>query len=783
MNKKNLPIKIFEKRIKTDERETEGAGSNELPKWAVLSAQELNKRVTDFKSVLEDVSDKLKSRKDENDFIPVVIKLEVNELAIAKSHRSDIIGLYDSKSGDNFIGLADERTILVKVNNELEVQKINKKLSKPESFLKAIASVTEISQFQPNISVDRPRKKSPLRVTLINYNNYQLNQSVEKSFEKLCRRNQITYKKASYTPELIIYRLSNVTSDAFDEIKEFEAMESISFMPKYSVGLDDLESASTKVDIKEPIEGRAYPIVGILDSGIKDVPHLKPWLLDDKFSKIPDSLIDPTHGTFVAGIVAYGDELEGSEYVGHEGCYLFDATVYPKGSESIEEFELVEHIKEAIEKKHKEIKIWNLSLGSRAESDLHEFSYFGKALDFIQERYGVVICKSAGNCKNFMIDKPISRVAKAADSIRSLVIGSVAHKKARYDISEINNPSPFSRIGKAPSYINKPELTHYGGNAGKKPSGTLVTSGVNSFALDGTVASNVGTSFSTPRVTSLLAELENKLGEDEMNPLLLKALAIHSAKYPANLSIPSSEKLKSMGYGIPSKAEDILYNDPYEITLILQDTLIKGDWIEIADFPFPKTLLEDGFYYGEIIVTLVGSPVLIESQGSEYCQSNIEVLLGTHDNLKKRVGPTIKNSIGLDGPQNLLSDGLYGARFRKNHIEEFARERTLIKYGDKYQPVKKYAVNLEEMTDANRTKHLSVPKKWHLQIKGLYRDFAVRQAERDATVLSQDFCVIITIRDSKRKHRVYDLTTKLLNDNGFIHNNIKIRSSISVPIR
>ncbi|WPU98886.1 hypothetical protein SNE26_23005 [Mucilaginibacter sp. cycad4] len=59
--------------------------------------------------------------------------------------------------------------------------------------------------------------------------------------------------------------------------------------------------------------------------------------------------IDPTHGTFVSSIVLYGDEFQNEDYIGADGCYLFDATVFPDlKKESIEEFELVEHIREAM---------------------------------------------------------------------------------------------------------------------------------------------------------------------------------------------------------------------------------------------------------------------------------------------------------------------------------------------------------------------------------------------------------------------------------------------------
>ena len=61
----------------------------------------------------------------------------------------------------------------------------------------------------------------------------------------------------------------------------------------------------------------------------------------------------------------------------------------------------------------------------------------------------------------------------------------------------------------------------------------------------------------------------------------------------------------------------------------------------------------------------------------------------------------------------------------------------LIEQGDKYQPIKKYYVDLSKMTDANKRKALGENRKWALKLTGLYRDAAVQALERDGEVLSQ----------------------------------------------
>lgn len=158
----------------------------------------------------------------------------------------------------------------------------------------------------------------------------------------------------------------------------------------------------------------------------------------------------------------------------------------------------------------------------------------------------MLICKSAGNCNNFITNHPKGRLNEGADSVRSLVVGSVAHEKGKYDYAEIDNPSPFSRIGPGPEYIIKPELVHYGGNAGVDNAGKLVTTGVNSFAANGSLVQSVGTSFSTPRIASLAAGITQELNED-FDPLLIKALMVHSATYSENLKSSSFRQNKANG--------------------------------------------------------------------------------------------------------------------------------------------------------------------------------------------------------------------------------------------
>lgn len=92
------------------------------------------------------------------------------------------------------------------------------------------------------------------------------------------------------------------------------------------------------------------------------------------------------------------------------------------------------------------------------------FSDLAVALDSLQKQYNILICKSAGNIDNPADTSQSFRLNKGADSVMSLVVGSIAHAKTTERDAEENDRSPFSRIGPGVENHTKPDLVHYGGN-------------------------------------------------------------------------------------------------------------------------------------------------------------------------------------------------------------------------------------------------------------------------------------------------------------------------------
>lgn len=783
MEKEKLPIKFFAPR-EIDELRIEPGGNSDAPKW-VLSGDALYEKARLLTASLDGIESLMETHVKSNAAVPFVFVAQTKEDATAKSKRKDISALFQVKESDSIIGLTATSKLLIRMDSVDELKQVGLRIKDCEKHDYAISCLEHFDAFEPVIQMREDEYN--YKVKLLDYQDYEQNLAIRRLLERTLQQKHISFQKTSYSEEYYIYKLNNLTKSSIDNLANsdvYDAIFSIEPMPKYVLSLDSLDEEEV-VPVSHPNKDREYITIGILDNGIAPIPHLREWLKPERWSVYPETSINPTHGTFVAGIALYGDAFEKQSWVGHQGVQLFDAAVFPDTSrEGLDEDELIENIKEVIRLYHENVKIWNLSISiSRPVVDT-KFSDFAIALDAIQDKYNVLICKSAGNCRNFLNSRPKGRIHEGADSIRSLVVGSVADRKGIYDYADIGDPSPFSRVGPGPEFIIKPEISHYGGNAGVDPDGELCTTGVKSFSKDGGISQSVGTSFSTPRITALAAGIQQELNE-EFDPLLLKALMIHSALYPKDMSVPVAERTKQVGFGVPQNVADILYNSPYEATLILRDNLAKGEKIDIMDFPMPRCLIKDGFYTGQIIATLVYDPILDPSQGIEYCQSNIDVKFGSYDDKFERDTSKkhILNPVGRKGAQNLFLGNIFSKSKMKNKTEDFAlKERLLIQYGDKYYPVKKFAVDLSELTDKKKLEFLTDDKKWFLYLKGVFRDHIEKLSLLEKFQLSQEFCLILTIRDPQGKELVYDEVTQKLDEYNFWHSNIKVATDISVSV-
>ena len=776
---KNLPIKLFRKRDNDKALNNLAVmGENNGQKFR-LEGDALTKRVSYFRGFFGRLNDKVQQKVSSNNYLPTVVRLKLNSDALAKSHRSEIGKIFNRGKKVNIIGMIGDNELLVKIDDLKDLEDIQTKIQDTERNLIGISAVEEAFDFSPMIEMQED-KDADLKVKLINYGDYKLNEIAERSFENLCEENGLQYKRLNYTKDLLIYKVSSVKPQALTNFKESESIFSIEKVPLFKLTKSDIIEDG-EIEVKIPQEGNEYFRVGIFDEGVSDIDHLKQWK-DGSYIAFALDEYDQSHGTFIAGILNYGDELEGNEWTGTKPFKITEAVIFPNAKFGyIDEPMMIEFMREAI-KQHPEVKVWNFSIGNETEVKDDKYSDFAKTLDELQDEYGILIVKAAGNCQNFLIPAPRGRITEASESIRTLVVGSLAHAKRDHDISPFNHPSPFSMVGPGCGDVIKPDLVHYGGNVGIL-NGKIDINGVKSFSADGRISRAVGTSYSAPRVAALAAELAGSLKE-EFSADLIKALLIHSAKHPEEFETNLVDRIGQIGFGLPAKVGDILFNDPDEVTLILRDSVDKGSNIKIMDFPFPLSLIEDNYFYGQVKITLVTSPEINSYHGAEYIQTDVDVAFGTYEKKVEVIDSKVKrNPIDMEDRQNLLLPSKYSSIKQKSATSTFKSERFLSSYSEGHRelfiPIKKWCFDLQELQEKPKKVCLHKDRLWFLQLEAAYRNnYDVRM--KDNKNISQEFILIVTIKDPKKKGTVYNEVTQLLTRYNFIHENIKVDERLIV---
>jgi len=68
---------------------------------------------------------------------------------------------------------------------------------------------------------------------------------------------------------------------------------------------------------------------------------------------------------------------------------------------------------------------------------------------------------------------------------------------------------------------------------------------------------------------------------------------------------------------------------------------------------------------------------------------------------------------------------------------------------------------------------------WFLKIKSAYRN-SFENRILDKKSISQEFALIITIKDTKKRGTIYNEVTQLLTKFNFIHENIKVNERVII---
>lgn len=342
------------------------------------------------------------------------------------------------------------------------------------------------------------------------------------------------------------------------------------------------------------------PIVGVIDTQFDEKVYFHEWveyhkLVDENIPLAPE---DFHHGTAVSSIIVDGPRGNpGLE----DGCGHFRVRHFGVATHTaFSSFTILRQIR-SIVSSNRDIKVWNLSLGSQLEIKENSISPEGAELDRIQNEYDVIFVVAGTNKASSEKDK--MKIGAPADSLNSLVVNSVDFN---------GKPASYTRVGPVLSFFYKPDVSFYGGD-GKDREQRIVV------CKDSMGASFVtGTSFAAPWITRKMAYLIYIMG---LSKEVAKALIIDAAA-----GWNSKDDLShTVGYGIvPKHINDIIHTSDDEIRFILTGTT---DSYETYTYNLPVPVVNNAHpFYAR--ATLVYFPQCNRNQGVDYTNTEMDIHFG-----------------------------------------------------------------------------------------------------------------------------------------------------------
>ena len=395
---------------------------------------------------------------------------------------------------------------------------------------------------------------------------------------------------------------------------------------------------------------QSEPIIGVIDTRFDERVYFHEWVI---YEEMMDKSIEPVeddyfHGTAVSSIIVDGPAFNPNL---QDNCGRFRVKHFGVATaRGFSSFEILKMIKDIVAR-NREVKVWNLSLGSVMEINPNFMSPESAELDRIQSEYDVIFVVAGTNKSLADADKKV-RIGAPADSLNSLVVNAVNFE---------GKSASYTRVGPVLSFFYKPDVSYYGGDGAEK----IIVCEPNGIAYVS------GTSFAAPWITRKMAYLIYKMG---LSREIAKALIIDSAagwerKDNTNYDI---------GYGIvPKKIEDVLNCKEDEIRFVLKGTIEEYETYTYQ-IPVPKD--QDGHPYFAR-ATLVYFPKSNRNQGVDYTSTEMDIHFGR---LQEKNGKasikSIDNNMQADEGLHVLYEENVRKFHRKwdniKHISETIKDRS-----------------------------------------------------------------------------------------------------------
>lgn len=480
--------------------------------------------------------------------------------------------------------------------------------------------------------------------------------------------------------------------------------------------INELDLDNT-ITIKDP---KAEPVVGVIDTQFDEKVYFHKWV-DFKNKVDPNISItseDKFHGTAVTSIIVDGPTFNPKL---EDGCGHFRVRHFGVAiAGGFSSFTILKLIRDIVSS-NRDIKVWNLSLGSVMEIDPNFISPEAAELDRIQCEYDVIFIVAGTNKTRKMVGTV--KIGAPADSLNSLIVNAVDFK---------GKPASYTRVGPVLSFFYKPDICYYGGDKDEKitvcePLG---------------MATVCGTSFAAPWITRKMAYLIHIVG---LSREVSKALIIDSAAGWDR----QDNKCFAMGYGVvPKRIEDITHSKDDEIRFIMNGTIDEYETYTY-NIPVPQDMNAHPFFAK---ATLAYFPSSDRNQGVDYTSTEMDLHFGRimEKDGKAAIKAINYNKQADEGIQSIYEEDarkLYRKWDNVKHVSEVLKENA--------RPRKVYQAGM-----------------WGLSIK-------TKERLEPKAGRGLQFGVIVTLKEMNGVNRI-DEFIKLCMVRGWLVNRINVQNQIDV---
>jgi hypothetical protein len=230
-----------------------------------------------------------------------------------------------------------------------------------------------------------------------------------------------------------------------------------------------------------------------------------------------------------------------------------------------------------------------------------------------------------------------------------------------------------------------------------------------------------------------------------VTPNLVKALLIHSAQLNSP-ERPAIER-RYFGAGMPTVVTDIFYDSDDSFTMLFELDIADTTKWRKAPFPIPSSLMVDGKFRGEVVITAAYAPPLNPTAGAEYVRFNVDVGFGT-------LTPDEDGKLQFHG--QVPAEGELGTT---------GFENAQVEHGAKWSPIKTYRRAFPKGKTGNN---------WALQATIVRRAFEPPLAQPLRVI------VLVTLRSLDGNENIYAEGQKALAATNWITQSLVQRIEISV---